>query len=301
VFGGDSIPNTISNLHAVREEDEVLRPTSSKVGLGRAMSTRSLGLRAEVPHSVDTARSSMATLNMVPPSAASTATLFEFEAGLESGPQAQSTPHNGVSQKSASRQPPLPLPLPNHITTSQPPQSGRSSIVYIRSDDNASPTIPTVEPATASSMSSFAQWSSRAVRPLIPKASRLQRKMSNAISSPSDSKPGSPGGGLRPLSLLQDRDTNINMNANSASSVTGGTRPLTLGKRQKPRMAVSVRDENADPDARSKNRNLKPLHLARSETSKMRGILRKEEVLPDVVVRPPSATEHTGFAYSFRD
>ena len=43
------------------------------------------------------------------------------------------------------------------------------------------------------------------------------------------------------------------------------------------------------------------LTLVRSETSKKRGILRKTEILPDVVVRPPSLSEHTEFAYSFRD
>jgi hypothetical protein len=86
-------PTLSPNLHAVQEEGG---PSVSKgaTGLGRSMSTRSLGLRAEVPHGVDTARSSIIT--MVPPtSAASAVTLFEdFEAGLNSGPQAESTPHS---------------------------------------------------------------------------------------------------------------------------------------------------------------------------------------------------------------
>ncbi|KAE9409871.1 hypothetical protein BT96DRAFT_459822 [Gymnopus androsaceus JB14] len=67
----------------------------STAPLGRAMSTRSLGLRAEVPHGVDTARSFIAfMMNRLPASAspASTITLFEeFVDGLESGPQAAST------------------------------------------------------------------------------------------------------------------------------------------------------------------------------------------------------------------
>ena len=52
-------------------------------------------------------------------------------------------------------------------------------------------------------------------------------------------------------------------------------------------------DENVGTNADSQNRDLEPLLLARSETSKMRGILRKEEVLPHVVVRPPSETEQS--------
>lgn len=283
VFGAESIPNNIPHLHAVKEEEE--RPIVQK-GVSRAMSTRSLGLRADVPHSVDTARSSIASMNMVPPtSAASTVTLFEeFAADLENEAQAQSTPHHTVSNKQTSRRAAPPLPVQNR----------RSSIVYIKSDDHASPTSP-IEPqsSTSSAMSAIAQWSSRAVRPLIPKASKLQRKMSNANSALPGTKPGSPGGNLRPLSLLQDRNTN------TASSANGETRPLTLGKRQKSRLAAPVQDENAYPDSSSRNKNLKPLKLARSDTSKMRGALRKAEVLPDVVVRPPSTTDHMGFAYSF--
>jgi hypothetical protein len=286
VFGADSIPNTIPNLHAVREEGG---PSVSKgaTGLGRSMSTRSLGLRVEVPHGVDTARSSIIT--MVPPtSATSTVTLFEdFEAGLNSGPQAESTPHNTVSKPSRQAAPP---PLPE--------QNRRSNIVYIRSEDHDPPTNPSIEPTPPSAVSSFAQWSSWAVRPLIPKTrtSKLQRKMSNLTSG---TKPGTPGRGLRPLSLLQDR----NMNLDTASPAVGVTRPLTLGKKQKSKLTAPRRDENARPDSTSTGRNkkLKPLMLVRSDTSKVRGIMRKQEILPDVVVRPPSTTDHTGFAYSFRD
>ncbi|RDB19888.1 hypothetical protein Hypma_012825 [Hypsizygus marmoreus] len=289
VFGGDSVPNTIpQHLLTVQEEED---HPSGAAGLGRALSTRSLGLRADVPHSVDTARSSMASLNIVPPtSAASTVTLFEdFVAELEAQPQAQSTPHNSVSNK------PLRQPVPP-----MPKQNRRSSIVYIKSDDHASPTNPAVEPTTTppSTMSAIAQWSTRAVRPLIPKASKLQRKISNADSALAGAKPGSPSVNLRPLSLLQDRNTNTN----PASPAVVETRPLTLGKKQKSRLAAPVQDENAHPDSTSsRNKNLKPLKLGRSDTSKLRGVLRRQEVLPDVVVRPPSTTEHTGFAYTFRD
>ena len=245
------------------------------------MTTRSLGLRADVPHNVDTARSSIASLTNVPPSAASTVTLFDdFEAGLESGPQAESTPHNSVSQKPVSRHPPP--PMPDHR---------RSTIRYIKSDNTqtAPVTYPMEEHSntepTTSAMSSITQWSSRAVRPLIPKASKLQR-------SPSDST--SPKEGLRTLTLLQDRGNTINSNSTPVE-----IRPLTIGKGQKSR--ITRQDENATPGANPRNKNLKSLTLVRSETSKMRAVLRKSEVLPEVVVRPPSNSEHTGFAYSFRD
>lgn len=295
VFGADSIPNVVPPLQAIQEEAQ--RPMSAaKSALGRTMSTRSLGLRADVPHAVDDVRASIYGNNMVPPtSAASTVTLFEdFEAGLQSGPQAESTPHNTYSQR-PSRITPAP-PMPPIVTS----ENRRSSIVYIKSDDHVNIMNHASTEAPASAMSAFAQWSSRAVRPLMPKASKLQRKMSNAVPSESFAKPAPPREGLRPLSLLQERNTNID--TANASPVIGGTRPLTLGKRQKSRKTASDSDENTNPDSTSSsNKNLKPLKLARSETSKMRGILRKSEVLPDVVVRPPSTGEHMGYTYGFHD
>jgi len=273
VVGSEFVSNAAPHLESVEEE--------SFNGMERVMSTRSLGLRADVPHNVDTARSSITSLTNMPPSAASTVTLFEdFEAGMQSGPQAESTPHNSVAQKPRH---PLP-PMPDHR---------RSTIRYIKSDNTqAAPvTYPMEEPtrqteSATSAMSSIAQWSSRAVRPLIPKASKLQR-------SPSDST--SPKEGLRTLTLLQDRVNTVN---NRTSPPLIEIRPLTIGKAQKSR--ISRQDENATPGANSRNKNLKSLTLARSETSKIRGILRKSEVLPEVVVRPPS-NSGTGFAYSFRD
>lgn len=245
VIGMEARP---SLLHSLDEED------SSKSNLARAVSTRSLGLRAEVPHGVDTARSSMASINMVPPSAASTVTLFE----LDGPPVATSTPHQHIARGSKQS---LDQEVP-------PVPSRRSSIMYIRSD--STPTA--VTPPQATTMSSLAQWSSRAVRPLMPKASNILRKASGGKRSPP---------GLRPLSLLQDRDANA-----PASPQLQGTSPLNVGKRVKVRAG---RGENANPDqVQSKGRSLKPLQLSRSETSKMRGILRQGEVLPDVVVRPPS-------------
>ncbi|KAF9006644.1 hypothetical protein BDQ17DRAFT_1540426 [Cyathus striatus] len=282
VFGAESIPNNIPLLKPVREEPDHVRHMRG-ANLGRAPSTRSLGLIPEVPHGIDTARSSVISTNIIyPPSAASTVTLFEdFEAGLLSGPLAESTPHNTVSNKPIRSKAP---PMPKNSSVNR-----RSSIVYIKSDDHVATTNHVPKTTSSTAMASIAQWSSRAVRPLIPKASKLQRKISN--SPPSDAKTDSPRG---------DRNTNTISDQNSGSA-SPGTRPLTLGKRQKTRMTASnAFDENSSPDtttSSSRSRNLKPLALARSETSKVRGALRKSEVLPEVVVRPPS-TIQTGYAYT---
>ncbi|KAJ6515445.1 hypothetical protein C8R45DRAFT_209332 [Mycena sanguinolenta] len=252
VFGGESISNTLQPLRAVSEnEDEEPRPAK----LVRGLSSRRLGLQASVPHSahgsMESLRMSM-NIDVIPPSAASTATLFDFEAGMDSGPQAESTPHNSVAAKPVSKQrpPPLPLPVPNHVKSSR-----RSSIVYITSsDDNFSPRTPATgaenTPTTPSAMASLAQWSSR----VIAKPGKLQRKISNAVHS-ATVKPGSPG--LRPLTLLQDRDTNAS---------GGGTPPLSLRKKHNKLRVAN--DENTAPLAdRGKGRGvLKPLGLVRTET-----------------------------------
>ncbi|KDR84027.1 hypothetical protein GALMADRAFT_56685 [Galerina marginata CBS 339.88] len=285
VIGVESALNGMSHLQSVEEEED----SRSFKPLGRAMSTRSLGLLPDVPQSVSTARSSVASIGNIPPaSAASTVTLFEeFEAGLESGPQAESTPHNSVSQKPTSRHPPPPMS-----------DRRRSTIRYIKSENTENEPItypmeetdPNPEMAT-SAISSFAQWSSRAVRPLMPKASKLQR-------SPSDA--AAPKEGMRTLTLLQDRGNIVNSSTN-AGPTTAEIRPLTLGKRQKSRVTAN-RDENVIPgEPTTRHKNLKSLTLVRSDTSKMRGVLRKTEVLPDVVVRPPSTSEHNAFTYNFQD
>ncbi|KAJ4479158.1 hypothetical protein J3R30DRAFT_3702247 [Lentinula aciculospora] len=326
VFGGDSIPNDLSNLHATPEEI-VNQINSRGAPLGRAMSTRSLGLRAEVPHGVDTARSSIMSMNNnVPPSAASTVTLFEdFVNGLESGPHAESTPHNNIAHKRVSEDVVPPLPSSGHYRTSTASNqfrdttnknrsstnsNRRSSIVYIKSDKHATVTPPNaISTSSTTAMSSLAQWSSRAVRPLMPKSSKRQRKASEA-SPParSTSMPESPRGGLRPLSLLQERDTNSVAGPRVQAASSKGTRPLALAKKEGATLSKKAKvmpsDENASPDvprSRMNKHNLKPLNLARSDTNKMRAILRQDELLPDVVVRPPSTTEHQVYAYTFRN
>ncbi|CAA7260118.1 unnamed protein product [Cyclocybe aegerita] len=284
VSGTENLMNATSGLQSVEEEED--KQSQPPAGLARSMSTRSLGLRADVPHNVDTARSSIASIANMPPSAASTITLFEeFEAGLQSSTNAESTPHNTVTQKSTTRHPPPPMP-----------ERPRSSIRYIKSDyiQNDPVTYPmeNVMNANEPSTSGISPIASRSVRPLVPKASKL-RRTSSGSTSPKE-------GGLRQLTLLQDRGNVFNSNANANAPISQ-IRPLTLGKRQKSRVAAQ-QDENANPGASPRaSKNIKGLTLSRSETSKQRAVLRQNEVLPDVVVRPPSMTDHTGFVYSFRD
>ncbi|KDQ64418.1 hypothetical protein JAAARDRAFT_225621 [Jaapia argillacea MUCL 33604] len=268
VWGGEAGE---SHLQSVPEERELLRPVAPS---GRPQSARSLG-HSRVPSDVpSTARASLNTLLdqlIAPPSAASTATLFDFDSG--SGPQAESTPHEiGKDHPYAPPQEPLP-PLP---TTKA---NRRSSIVYIKSDDSP-PADPIPQPGR------LQRLSSKVVRPLRPKSSKMRVQNSS-----SENSADSPGKGLRPLSLLQERDSN----SETASPGSKSTRPLTLGKKKKAQKFV---DENENPQEGSKG--LKPLKLARSDTNKERAVLRKAEVLPDVVVRPPSTSMHSGFAYTFR-
>ncbi|KAG6861574.1 hypothetical protein C0995_014870 [Termitomyces sp. Mi166 len=250
---GESMPNSIHHLYT---KQLTKFPPVGAIPLNRAISTRFLGLRADVPHGLDTPRESVSST--VPPfSAASTVTLFEdFVAGLEEDPEAQSTPHNTIMNEPTPRYLAPPLPLLK--------EKRRSSIICIKSDDHA-PTTPDAELNTTSSViSALAQWSTRAVRPLIPNANKCQREKSKADSPQSNSKQGSPGGNLRPLMLLQDRDNT------PARPMLNSTRPLALGKRQKVRGAVPVRDENVIPESASatssRSRNLKPLKLVPTPT-----------------------------------
>ncbi|KAL6309855.1 hypothetical protein BKA93DRAFT_925199 [Sparassis latifolia] len=281
VLGNEVI--TPAPLNVVMEEDEHLRPSTPGAHLTRATSTHAIGATpphsADVPSGVNTARNSLAILITaldqelrMPHSANSDATLFEFD---NVGPQAESTPyetHKAHSRPSSQNAPPVPK-LPEDMNTN----TRRSSIVYIRSDENAAPS-----PKQSSiSPKSFSEWSTRAVRPLVPKSKAKKSAQSSAAGVP-----GSPSG-LRPLSLLQDRDVNRDASI--------GTRALAAKKKQK------KTDENANPYATAK-KGLKPLKLVRNDTTKARALLRKDEVLPDVVVRPPSTHEshHAGTTFTFR-
>lgn len=277
IWGDELVPNLIA--HPPVNVDK--QPVQNGASLGRTMSTRTLGLRAEVPHGMESARTSVATLDtatiLPPPSAASTVTLFDPTAEFD--PAAQSTPmhekecHFARKHQAAA------------MSRSQP-TSKRSSIVYIRSSEEhtQAPTEPEVLlPAERNitndtSSRTLAQWSSRVVKPL---KSSNQRKDATEPATKSGSN------SLRTLSLLKDRVSNHDNPGDVASNRFAGTRPLVLGKK-KPK-SVKEHDENVAPSAtNSVNKHLKPLTLSRTESSKARGILRKDETLPRVLVRPPS-------------
>lgn len=252
-----------TGLAMVAESDDYLRPSDA---VRHPRPTSSL---TDAPSS---ARSSMATLiNALdhefkdPLITPSDITTFDF--GDELSPMAQSTPHDSKQAKS-------------HEPTKA---SRRSSIVYIKSDEKSRSALGT------NTSTNLAQWPSRAVKPLTkstkPKGKRLPSNDENV--NPSST------GGLRQLSLLQDRDATRSNATAVVDADNSKTRPLSLKKKQK-----VVTDENIPRPLLKPTRNLKPLKLARSDTSKARAALRKQETIPEVVVRPPS--EHAGFGYDFR-
>ncbi|KAH8830259.1 hypothetical protein DL96DRAFT_1592192 [Flagelloscypha sp. PMI_526] len=259
VFGADSLPSMVPHIPGSFDAS----PPALTGGLTRGMSIRRLGLRAEVPHGVNTARSSIASIGPMPGSSASDKTFVEEEilAELDSGPQAESTPHNHVTSKKRGG------------SRGTEGTTGRSSIVYVKSSDPPSGT-----PITPGSRSR-----------VVPKAHRRLPPLPSSISPDSGSISG-----LRPLSLLKSRDTNTDSPNDTPSS---NEESLSLKGKGKGRMfgSRSSKGENARP-----NKNLKNLSLIRSETAKLRGLLRKDEVLPNVVVRPPSQVQENPFTYSFR-
>jgi hypothetical protein len=196
-----------------------------------------------------------------PSSAASTATLFELDDSF--GPEAHSTPQHKATHKNDS------TPLSAHHTRNikDIKNERRSSIIYIKSDDSSAAFFKIGdEDDDENNNNNYPKKTTHS-------RSKLQHKSS---SSPRR------GPGLRPLSLLQQQQEQ------------GTTRPLLLSKKSL-RSNASSDAENVAPTTnlqmRMKTKNLKPLQLARSETTKQRGLLRKNEVLPEVVVRPPSQGE----------
>lgn len=312
-YAGELVPNVHSHLNVVTEDEELLRPASPMSPAAFSDSARPVSAQIfgpntlALPSHVQTdrassrrSRNSLATLisaldqelNMPlpPPSATSEVTLFDPEhfAPEEDGPLASSTPHESQRTKPKSKARDIP-PVPQ--LRDGPKSSRRSSIRYIVSDENAAPVAANADANanlaradSAGSGRSIAQWGARAIRPLVPKSpknkSKGGKKASMKLASP-------PGGGLRPLSLLQDRDVNQSR---------GETKPLSLSKRGK-----GADSENADPSGSlgKLKSSLKPLKLNRSETTKERAMLRAKEVLPDVVVRPPSEYEHGVMRYGW--
>ena len=284
VYGCEMLTGGPSALNMVDEREELLRPTSpvAEEPKTRPASTGTFGQPPptpdDVPANVNTARNSLATLitaldqelRIPPPSsAASDVTLFDFDA--TTGPLAESTPHESRARSRPSSYQPAP-PVPQLPAGTSSKSSRRSSIIYIKSDENSPPASK--HSNTAKTVS---QWSSRAVKPLMPK-SRTHKVAKDSIDVAQESPRG-----LRPLSLLQDRDVN---------SPSTGVRALSIGKKHK-----QANDENADPSPKAKG--LKPLRLGRKDTTKERAALRKTETLPNVVVRPPSEHQHNDFGYAF--
>lgn len=273
IAGAESLPSTLSNVHpsshlnTVAEEEESSKSSAEnmKATLSRALSVRTMQPR-DVPSGVDTARSSMATLiaALELPNSASSRLSFRQSADF-SGPVAESTPRDsrtGDSQTTHSV----------HALTHDRPaiSTRRSSIVYIKSDENA----PNPGPAQQRLMGR-----APGSRQVVPKASRIYATKERAGSTDYTGSAGSPG--LRRLSLLQQRDMNIQP-ASSMEPRSGPIKPLNLAKKQKYNENVSG----------TRALKLTPKSIARSATSKARGLLRKDEVLPNVVVRPPSVPDH---------
>ena len=268
VWGAEAVPNFIA--HPVTGGPLQQHAQTTGASLGRSMSVRNMGLRVEIPPATNSARTSLATL--IPPSAASTVTLFEAESIFE--PVAQSTPYDTQKGHPCNRK-------CQAAAMSQTTGSLRSSTVYIKSDEKNPEPVTSVDHSLSPTV-----LAPLPVKHLVPKASMLQLK-----SITSQNRLTTHNGGLRQLSLLKDRDTNKEGDAFKMV----GTQPLALGKKK--RLKVT-HDENADPIPR--NKYLKPLQLGRSDSSKMRGMLRRDEALPTVIVRPPSTNVMTGSSYEYR-
>ncbi|KIK11747.1 hypothetical protein PISMIDRAFT_19256 [Pisolithus microcarpus 441] len=177
--------------------------------------------------------------------------------------------------------------------------SRRSSIIYFKSSDDENTRPESVTALTTNDHNDVPNpdpappVSTRAVRPVIPKpSSKLQHKTT---------KTNSPSGGLRPLSLLQDRDQNTTTkDAGESKGSISSTRPLLLGKKKSKVKVVAQNSdgENVEPASSGNDKYLRPLQLHRSESSRLRGMLRKVEAVPTVVVRPPS--DQLGTLYEYR-
>ncbi|EIW76327.1 hypothetical protein CONPUDRAFT_168889 [Coniophora puteana RWD-64-598 SS2] len=351
VWGDETHANVRARSEGLAEQH--YEPSSAAPGatVTRNFSTRTLGLRPEVPHSVrgsffsiSDSEQAAGSRTLVPSSATGSAvTLFEPDASF--APPAESTPlqtqkdkHESVSASLKKHRDNIRNRIVERTKTVTTTTTRRSSIKYIKSDseeeragsddkrvvDNyvlsLSPETK-VKPAGAksSTSSTLAQWSPKAVRPLVPRASKRGSQQSSLLSNSaianSSSTPevtssqaqasDSPKlGGLRQLSLLQDR-------TGSASSRSSGARALVLGRKKSKKDVSSTStpsDENSNPNSSSgtpasstsSRRSLKPLSLYRSGTAKERARLRQNEVLPAIAVRPPSGVtmdEGCGFAF----
>ncbi|KLO16348.1 hypothetical protein SCHPADRAFT_848273 [Schizopora paradoxa] len=275
--------NHVASLKPVEEEEEIViqpsTPVSAASTLTRMMSVRNFSPK-DVPDGVNTARSSMATLIAALEMPQTANTIASFRSSFSDEPAAESTPHNGRYT------PPI-----HALTHDQPaPAKRRSSIIYIKSDENTPPTADAVNSRRLSGRLSGS------VRPLNTQ-NRNVLGSSKVVTGPGA---GVSPNGLKRLSLLQQRDMNVMpatpevSESSSDLSMKSGIRPLNLTRKYKAKERTPPAFDGAA--ATSTPRNV----LARSATNKMRAALRKDEILPDVVVRPPSQSEHHEFSYSFR-
>ncbi|EKM59746.1 uncharacterized protein PHACADRAFT_181716 [Phanerochaete carnosa HHB-10118-sp] len=248
-------------LKVVAEEDESSRPTSPCEYSG-------FPSMLDVREGIRTNRSSLVTLisaldrelKFLPPSPVSDTTLCDFDPSVDG--VLSSTPQESKTQaKSRSRD-----------TDARSKSLHRSSFVYFKTDEN-------VAPDTASPV----------VRPLVPKTKSTKHRVNKPYVDQENVTLEVEARGLRPLSLLQDREHNSAMQT---------TKPLSLGKNSRKAQKEKADAENIRREP-SLKRALKPLKLVRSETTKQRAILREQEALPDVVVRPPSDGQHFGLQYTF--
>ncbi|GJJ07275.1 hypothetical protein Clacol_001475 [Clathrus columnatus] len=139
----------------------------------------------------------------------------------------------------------------------------KSSVTYIKSNENENTCRL---PVQAQSRTSSLRLSNSLRKQNIPK-------------TPSKDDVTSSRTPLRKLTLLANRDPNRSHDEPEDSVGSGaGTPPLAISKK----LGKDVS-------------GLRPLQLARSATAKARGFLRQNEVLPEVVVRPPSINEDETF------
>ena len=224
---------------------------------------RDPGLSTNAPGRFNPTRNSASTMD-VPRSVTSSVTLLEdFEGGLRTEPQAQSTPRSSVSSRHH-HCPRTPMPLPSH-------QRRQSTIRYISSENSQPRKYPLGSSEDELSIgSNEARRGARAILPLVPKAGA------------NSGRGLEPPKGLRPLTLL-DYCANIDNGLSAPKKAV--IRPLVIGKRQDRARVQVLTDENGSP---SRSKHLRKLTMGRSDSVKQRGALRQNEILPAVVVRPPS-------------
>jgi len=235
------------------------------------------GLPVDAPAPCNPARNSASPVD-VPRSVTSSATLFEdFEEGIMTVPQAQSTPLSSVSGR-RNPCPNTPTPLPSH-------QRRQSTVRYINSEGSESRKHP-----LASSEGDHA-FGSNAARREVPSAVPLVSRSGVNIG-----KNNVPPKGLRPLALLADR-ANFDNGLSTPKKVL--IKPLVIGKRQDRVRAQVQTDENGSP---SRNKHLRKVNIGHSGSVKRRGALRQNEVLPAVIVRPPSGgSEVRPYFFNYRE